>query len=177
MSTQETTASLREAVGPSPEGARRSSGAVNLRGRRQGAGLFAATAATLVLAGLVPSGILGTAHASKPSRQDRLDAKRSARDYWAGRGEFVSCSGVRLVWVPRWVVRRALGRGTLAAVAMGGCTIYYNQAAGWPWGKLCSVTVHEYGHLIGYRDSRNPNSIMYGFYRDANWWPRHPACG
>jgi hypothetical protein len=135
--------------------------------------LFAVIAATFVLASLVPS---GTAHAWTPSYQDRLDAKQFARDYWAGRGEYVSCSGVRLVWVPRWVVRQALGHGTLAAVTPGGCTIYYNQAAGWSWGKLCSVTVHEYGHLLEHRHSSNPNSIMYPGYQDAAWWPRHPAC-
>jgi Matrixin len=120
--------------------------------------------------------VVPPAQARTPSKQDRLDAKRFARAYWAGRGEYVSCSGVRLMWVPRWMVRRALGHGTLAAVADGGCTIYFNQAAGWPWDKLCSVTVHEYGHLLGHRHSRNPDSIMYPGYRDANWWPRHPAC-
>jgi hypothetical protein len=173
MTTQKTGTPLPEAA--APEGVR-CSGAANPMGSRKVAALFAAIAATFALASLVPSGIVGTAHAWTPGKQDRLDAKRFARDYWASRGEYVGCSGVRLVWAPRWIVRQALGHGTLAAVADGGCTIYYNQAAGWSWGKLCSVTVHEYGHLIGHRHSYKPNSIMYPSYQDAAWWPRHPAC-
>ena len=116
------------------------------------------------------------AQAWTPSYQDRLDAKRFARDFWASRGEYAPCSGIGLKFVPRWIVRRALGHGTLAAVLPGGCTLYYNQAVGWSWGKLCSVTVHEYGHLIGHRHSWNPDSIMFPTYLDANWWPRHSAC-
>jgi hypothetical protein len=131
---------------------------------------------TLILALAFTSPLAASAEAWTPLKHDRLDAKRFARDYWASRGEYVGCSGVRLVWVPRWIVRQALGHGTLAAVADGGCTIYYNQAAGWPWGKLCSITVHEYGHLLGHRHSHNPDSIMYPGYQDANWWPRHSAC-
>jgi hypothetical protein len=175
MSMESAGASLLDAAAMSPEGVREPSCAANLTNRRKVTALFAAIAATVVLASLLPSGLLGTAHAWTPSKQDRLDAKRFARDYWASRDEFVGCYGVRLVWVPRWIVRRALGHGTLAAVN-GGCTIYYNQAAGWPWAKLCSVTVHEYGHLLGHRHSSNANSIMYPSYRDAAWWPRHPAC-
>jgi hypothetical protein len=115
------------------------------------------------------------AEAWTPSKQDRLDAKRFARAYWADRGKYVNCSGVRLVWVPGSEFRRVLGPGVLAW-APPGCTIFYNQATGWSWRKLCSVTLHEYGHLIGYGHSRNRNSIMYSPYGGANWWPRHPAC-
>ena len=116
------------------------------------------------------------ASAQAPSHLDRADAKRVARAFWADRGEYVPCSGVRLAWVPVRTVRRAIGHGTLAAVFDGGCTVYYNKAVGWSWRKLCSVTVHEYGHLIGHRHSWNPNSIMYPSYLGSNWWPRHPAC-
>src|SRR5688572_16583255 len=105
------------------------------------------------------------AQAYTPSKRDRLDAKRFARDYWAGRGEVIPCYGVRLAFVPRWAVGRYFGHGTLAAVYDDSCTIYYNQAAGWSWGKLCSVTVHEYGHIIGIGHSRNPYSIMNPSYQ------------
>jgi Matrixin len=135
-----------------------------------------AVVAALAVCVLSASSGVSTAHAWTPTKPDRLDAKRLARDFWAERGEYVPCSGVRLVWVPRWVVRQALGDGLLAAVLRGGCTIYYNQAAGWSWGKLCSVTVHEYGHLLGHGHSGNPNGIMYPAYQDAAWWPRHRAC-
>jgi hypothetical protein len=67
-------------------------------------------------------------------------------------------------------------RPRCAGLGAPGCTIFYNQATGWSWRKLCSVTLHEYGHLIGYGHSRNRNSIMYSPYGGANWWPRHPAC-
>jgi len=143
---------------------------------RRTTALLVVVAAAGALASLFASPFLGTAHAWKPAKQDRLDAKRFARAYWAGRGEYVSCSGVRMLWAPRWIVRRALGHGTLAAVSKGGCTIYYNQAAGWSWAKLCSVTVHEYGHLLGHDHASNPNSIMFPSYQGAAWWPRHPAC-
>lgn len=117
-----------------------------------------------------------TAEAWKPSYQDRLDAKRFARSFWADRGEYVPCGGVRLAWVSGSTVRRAFGHGTLAAVFRGGCTVYYNEAVGWSWRKLCSVTVHEYGHLIGHGHSWNPDSIMYPSYYGSNWWPRHWSC-
>jgi hypothetical protein len=129
--------------------------------------------AVIVGALLVPT---TAAQAWTPSEQDRLDAKRFARSYWANRGEYAPCYGVRLKWVQRRTVQWAAGHGALAWVYDGGCTIYYNQAAGWSWGKLCSVTLHEYGHLIGHRHSDNPYSIMWPGYRNSAWWPRHPAC-
>ena len=90
----------------------------------------------------------------------------------------MGCYGVRLAWVPvRTLPSQAMGHGTLAPQAqLGGCTVYYNKAVGWSWRKLCSVTVHEYGHLIGYGHSRNSDSIMYPSYLGSNWWPCSPAC-
>lgn len=66
------------------------------------------------------------------------------------------------------------------------CGIDYNRRRYFAsFGKLCSVTIHEWGHLVGFRDPRNtadpdhsidPGSIMYFKYtgpdlrcRDFGW--------
>lgn len=56
-----------------------------------------------------------------------------------------------------------LQRGALGE-AINPCTILYNRRQRWPWGKFCTVTIHEYGHLAGHGHSRNPRSVMYYRY-------------
>ena len=60
----------------------------------------------------------------------------------------------------------------LASTLPAQCRITLSDAQRWPWGELCPVLLHEYGHLAGYRDPRNPldphhasnpNSIMWAF--------------
>lgn len=67
------------------------------------------------------------------------------------------------------------------------CSVVLNAAVAFDWPKLCTVLVHEYGHLTGHRHSPNPRSVMYAYYvrpyppcarvRDPNarapeWWLR-----
>jgi len=42
----------------------------------------------------------------------------------------------------------------------GDCTIIYDRRQ-WSWGKYCTTTIHEWGHLAGRNHSRNPRSVMY----------------
>lgn len=44
------------------------------------------------------------------------------------------------------------------------CVVRFNVAVRWPWPKLCTVMVHEYGHLTGHRHSGDPLSVMVAGY-------------
>ena len=48
---------------------------------------------------------------------------------------------------------------TLGEALVGDCKIIYNRRprTGWYWGKFCTVTIHEWGHLHGYYNKHNPN--------------------
>jgi hypothetical protein len=43
---------------------------------------------------------------------------------------------------------------------IGGCTIWMDQRR-WDFPLYCAVFLHEYGHLLGYHESRNRDSVMY----------------
>jgi matrixin len=45
-----------------------------------------------------------------------------------------------------------------------GCKIEYNDLASWDWPKLCTVVVHEMGHLSGHDHSPDPNDVMSAYY-------------
>ena len=47
-----------------------------------------------------------------------------------------------------------------------GCSIYLNAAAyaRMPRAMVCTLVLHEYGHLAGHHDSDDPGSVMYRFY-------------
>ena len=47
-----------------------------------------------------------------------------------------------------------------------GCSIYLNAEAyaRMPKAMVCTLVLHEYGHLAGHRDSDDPGSVMYRFY-------------
>jgi matrixin len=44
------------------------------------------------------------------------------------------------------------------------CDIALSTAAAWDWVKLCSVVVHEVGHLTGHDHVDDPDDIMYYAY-------------
>ena len=47
-----------------------------------------------------------------------------------------------------------------------GCSIYLNAEAfaRMPKAMVCTLVLHEYGHLAGHADSDDPGSVMYRFY-------------
>jgi hypothetical protein len=44
------------------------------------------------------------------------------------------------------------------------CEIELNPAATWDWPKLCTVVVHEYGHLTGHDHDDHPGRLMSPIY-------------
>jgi hypothetical protein len=44
------------------------------------------------------------------------------------------------------------------------CEIDLNPAATWDWPKLCTVVVHEYGHLTGHDHDAHPGRLMSAVY-------------
>jgi hypothetical protein len=122
-----------------------------------------------------------------PPKHQRANAKKFARAYWAERGQWTHCSGVRFRFRPFY--------GVLAGAA--GCTVTFNQRVTWnripgwgwndDWWRLCLTAIHEYGHLRGMPydgtrgavHSQSPNSVMASSEQlntSAWWWPFHPDC-
>ena len=52
------------------------------------------------------------------------------------------------------------------------CSVDFNVRQAWDWPKLCSVFVHEFGHLAGNPHSDDPDDVMYAYYTGTNV----PAC-
>lgn len=52
------------------------------------------------------------------------------------------------------------------------CDVMFNVRQDWDWPKLCTVFVHELGHLAGNAHSDDRNDVMYAYYVGANL----PAC-
>jgi hypothetical protein len=44
------------------------------------------------------------------------------------------------------------------------CSVTFNSAQDWDWPKLCTVFVHEFGHLAGNTHSADPNDVMFAYY-------------
>jgi matrixin len=50
------------------------------------------------------------------------------------------------------------------AAANTDCTTTLNANVDFDWPKLCTILVHEYGHLTGHPHSADPQDIMYPYY-------------
>ena len=48
------------------------------------------------------------------------------------------------------------GADWLASTLPSQCRITLSDREPWPWGRLCPVLLHEYGHVAGYTDPTNP---------------------
>lgn len=49
----------------------------------------------------------------------------------------------------------------VAGVAMPDCTIIVNDSRRMTPGTVCTVVVHEYGHLAGHGHSPDPDNVMH----------------
>lgn len=49
-----------------------------------------------------------------------------------------------------------------------GCTVVFNTEQDWDWGKLCTIVVHELGHLAGHAHSADPDDVMFADYLGRN---------
>lgn len=70
--------------------------------------------------------------------------------------------------------------GALASTQVEICRVQFNSGERWPWEKLCTVVIHEWGHLAWFRDpsnpadpihSSNPDSVMYVGVGAGNFEP------
>jgi hypothetical protein len=52
------------------------------------------------------------------------------------------------------------------------CEVTFNTSQDWDWPKLCTVFVHEFGHLAGNAHSADPDDVMFPYYVGTNL----PAC-
>ena len=155
----------------------------------------------LVLIGALLAGLVLpiATEASVPSYQDRLDAKRFAREWWGSRNWHYGdgrtwCPGVRFRFRNYYEdrgIRRKLAY-------QRGCTITFNKRIRWAyaprygfvgeqWWRFCVTAIHEYGHLPGMPYSyANPpvhswsrNNVMAVSERlnsHSWWWPFFPGC-
>jgi hypothetical protein len=48
------------------------------------------------------------------------------------------------------------------------CAVLFNTAQDWDWPKLCTIFVHEFGHLAGYAHSADPDDVMFADYLGRN---------
>lgn len=68
------------------------------------------------------------------------------------------------------VVSAALPPPTVGLADVVHCEIDVDRSALWgPAGEACMVAVHEYGHLLGFGHSPDPNDVMYPLLREPAW--------
>jgi hypothetical protein len=53
------------------------------------------------------------------------------------------------------------------------CDVMFNARQDWDWPKLCTVFVHEFGHLAGNTHSDDERNVMFPYYIGRNL----PECG
>jgi hypothetical protein len=48
------------------------------------------------------------------------------------------------------------------------CDVVFNSKQDWDWPKLCTVFMHEFGHLAGHDHSEDPDDVMFAYYTGEN---------
>lgn len=93
-------------------------------------------------------------------------AKRKAARYWSAHAEQRECQyRVAHHW-------RRTSEGAWGYAYQWGCTLQegrrcyivfaHRSRRRLTWVEFCTLAIHEYGHLLGYEHSEDPNSVMYG---------------
>jgi hypothetical protein len=131
---------------------------------------FAALVAVLAVAGLLTTtAAAGPATARyAPSSPAIATAEQIARAYWGTD----PCGGrVTVVWERRSSDVNALSTWSSPSHDPYGdpadnsdCRIAMNPAAALDWPKLCTVIVHEFGHLTGHQHDPRPGRLMSEIY-------------
>lgn len=113
----------------------------------------------LTLASLVAAFAASTAQAL--TLDQRLDsAEEAAQHYWPG-----MCSPIVVTWVN---FPDELQMGWAAPSSSGGCNILLDRSLMKArYVNLCSVMIHESGHLQGLAHSTDPGNVMYPMIFDS----------
>jgi hypothetical protein len=117
-------------------------------------------AAALAATALVVFAFSLPARANVPSSNYVGAAKYEGRWYWrVHRHETIPCSRVQIRFDH---FADVLGRRSWYALTWPpyGCSIHFNRRLKWWWSRLATTMVHEYGHVVGHRHTRDPRSIM-----------------
>ncbi len=130
--------------------------------------LTIAVAALALTALVASSAVAGPAARFAVGSSALEQAERIARDHWGTD----ACGGsVALRWVRQDADINALSTWTTASPDPYAdpsdnrdCSIALNPAAHFDWPKLCTVIVHEYGHLTGHDHDRRPGRLMSEVY-------------
>jgi hypothetical protein len=48
------------------------------------------------------------------------------------------------------------------------CNVTFNVRQDWDWPKLCTIFMHEFGHLAGNDHSADPDDVMFAYYTGEN---------
>lgn len=151
-------------------------------GLRRATLLFAfATALALVMSGgaygdsyTLPLGPLHSANdMQSPAAAFPIDgpaiatARRIADATWG----YDPCGGdVKLSWNPLSPIINATASwwnptdGYADPTRNSSCSVTFNELLPFDWPMLCTVLVHEFGHLTGHMHTTDPNSVMFPSY-------------
>ncbi|GAC1442216.1 MAG: hypothetical protein NVSMB51_22380 [Solirubrobacteraceae bacterium] len=133
---------------------------------RWAAGLLSAAACCA----LAPAAYAGSAEQYPVDGAAVSTARTIAAAYW---GTDACAGDVTLTWgsLPEQV--NALSNWWNPTESYGNapqnrhCSVTLNQGVAYDWPMLCTVIVHEFGHLAGHQHSPDPNDVMYFQYRQA----------
>jgi hypothetical protein len=131
---------------------------------------FAALVGALAVAGLLATTAVAgpTAARYAPTPPAIATAEQIARDFWAAD----PCGGVVTIrWERQAADINALSTWSSPSADPYGdpldnsdCTITLNPSATFDWPKLCTVIVHEFGHLTGHDHDPRPGRLMSELY-------------